>query len=479
MTNIESILLESGPLISSELAKRLEILESIPNNTASQRITRAKEVKKIKGFFVSNQSLCYLEIHSKDKNLYESFSRALFEFGRKYWYCLNALKLHGGIITRKYLECYTNYPILALKGHLPFDKVMQKFVAEEVIIFNHDDYYFSPRFLDVSSTSLTSKTIEIVKESILQNFKTLTKNIGLISYNTGELFAEFGKFRWAFKGVSSVSGLKDGDKYGYILADILIGANTYKNDVLFFVEKLKHIQSFNNSSRIIPFLIIDDLDNEALNYLKKNGVVIGFIKELFGEKYAESIKDLVTILNNAGASLKNNPDKYLELINQLRKYNEGLINNIRGTLFEYVVGHIHSVKCQSIEIGREIFENSSKHEIDVRAIYSDKIVIAECKATKSKINLYQIEDWLNFKIPAFRQYISKQETWSNKSIEFEYWSTSGFTKEAKEMLDKAVLEYKKVKVSYYSSNNLREIAVVMKNKKLKECLDDYFLKIEV
>ena len=37
------------------------------------------------------------------------------------------------------------------------------------------------------------------------------------------------------------------------------------------------------------FLIVDDIEPKALELLK-NGIVIGFIKELFGEKYAETLK---------------------------------------------------------------------------------------------------------------------------------------------------------------------------------------------
>jgi hypothetical protein len=74
----------------------------------------------------------------------------------------------------------------------------------------------------------------------------------------------------------------------------------------------------------------DSLDHEAMMWLKENGVVLGFIKELFGAKYAEILNDLITVLANEGASLANDPNKYLELIAELRKYNDGLLKNIKG-----------------------------------------------------------------------------------------------------------------------------------------------------
>lgn len=479
MTSIEKILQNNGPLMSSELAKKLGQMESIPINTASQKISRNKHIEKIKGFYTSNQSLCYLKEHENNGIFYDKFIKSLYENGRKYWYTINALKIHGGILSRRFLECYTNYPIIPLKKHIPFNKVMQKFVEQGVLVYKGDDYFLSQKFSFSRNSIVAYKTIEQIKEDTLSSFNTLTKNIGLISYKTGVSFGEFGKFRWAFKGVSTVTGLTQNGKPGFLLADIIIGTSIFKDDVNFFIEKIKHIQSFNNAPRIIPFLIIDDLDKKALFHLKKHGIVVGFIGELFGQKYAETIKELVTILNNAGASLKKTPEKYLDLIKQLKIYNEGLVNNIRGTLFEYMVGHIHSVDCQSVDIGREIIEFNARHEMDIHATYNDKVVISECKATKSQIDIRVVSKWIDEKIPAFKVWFDKQETYKKKKLVIEFWSTGGFTEDALDRLKRYSESVKKFKVVFYQARDMREKARLMNNKKLKEALDNYFLKIDV
>ena len=479
MTSIEKILHRDGPLMSSELVRKLEKFDSIPNNTASQRVVRSKDICRIKGFFQSRQSLCYLEIH-KDEELYRILNENLFKYGRKYWYCLNAIRLHGGTIDRNYLECYTNYPILPLQKHLPFNKVMQMFVREEVLVFHGNYYHLSPKFGQPRSNNLSISTIDFIKGDLLSNFASLVKNIGLISFKTGETFAEYGKFRWAFKGVSTVTGLVNTGKPGFLLADIIIGTPIYKEDVLFFIEKIKHVQSFNNASKLIPFLLVDDLDREAFMLLKEHGIVVGLISELFGKQYAEALKELITILDNAGASLKQTPEKYLDLIKELRKYNEGLVNNIRGTFFEFVVGHIHSVDSNSsIDLGRIIVENGSQHEMDVIANYPDKIIISECKAVKSKIDADYVDMWLGKKLPAFKKWFDKQETWKQKKLEFEFWSISGFTDDAIVKLNKIANSVTKYTLRFFQSNDIRNKAKSMNNKKLKESLDDFFLKIDV
>jgi hypothetical protein len=466
--------------MSGELGAILVSQYGLIANTASKTIIRDKSIKRITGFYKSGQHFCFLEEHKDNVDFFDLFQESLFNNGKKYWYVLNALKMCGGIISQRYLECYTNYPIIPLRSHIPFNLILQRFVAQGILLFNEDRYLLSPKYEKSFTNYVHYSAIECIKDTILDNFKSYSKNIGLISYKSGEFFAEHGKFRFAFKGVSYVSGLMQGNKNGFVVADILIGHPIYENDVKFFINKLETIGKFEKSSKLMPFLIVDSLDKNALKLLKSKGVVIGFIDELFGEKYAKTLIELVSILNNAGASLKNNPEKYLDLINQLKKYNEGLANNIKGTLFEFVVGHIHSTKCQSLDLGREIIDkNGKKHDMDVVALYSDKIVISECKAYKSMMNIDEIEKWAGEKIPAFYEWIKRIEVYKEKDIFFEYWSTGGFTDDALERLNYLKNTSKRYKVEYFVGNDVKEKAIEMKNKKLKEVVNDFFLKTEV
>lgn len=479
MTTIEKLLKSSGPLLSSELAKRVAEGNKIKRNTASQQVARAKDILRINGFFKSQQSLMFLEEHVDDDLVYPVLAKKMFEHGLKYWYTLNALRLHEGTVGRQFLECYTNYPILPLKSHLPFFKVMQKFINENVIAYNGDDYLLSPKIYKTPSASLFSKTIENIKLFVLEDFHSLVRNTGIISYDSGAILEEHGKFRWGFKGLSPIVGLKTDGKFGFVLADILIGVPIYKEDVMFFIAKLKQILSFKSASRVIPFLIVDDLDKEAMMLVKENGIVVGFVRELFGAKYAETMKELISIFNNAGASLKTNPNKYLELIDELKKFNKGLLNNIRGTLFEYVVGHIHVSKGSNIEIGWEIVENGGRHEMDVQAIYGDKVVISECKGTKSQIELEDVEKWITKKIPAFKKWFLGQEIFKKKELKFEYWSTAGFTDDALQRMKDFKSSYTKHEINFFTPDEIRKVAKEMNNKKLKEALENFFLKTKV
>lgn len=297
MTAIEQILIERGPLMSGVLAKQLSASLSIPENTASQRISRSQEVVKIKGFFSSQQSFCYLESHKKSRNLYDDLSKAMFDHGRKYWYCLNAIRLNNGMIPRTELECYTNYPIERLKGHKPFSDIISEFINAKIITYDGDCYYLAPGFTDNSLNTIKSRAVSQIQRTVLHDFTQVIRNIGLVSFNSAELFAEYGKFRWGIKGVSYVTGLKTGGSPGFVIGDILIGNPFYYKDVEFFVRKVEHILSFAKAPRLMPFLLVDNMDADALNELKKKGIIVGFIGELFGKKYADALNELIVLLS--------------------------------------------------------------------------------------------------------------------------------------------------------------------------------------
>ncbi len=481
MTPIEYILLDNGPMISSELARKLAKTESISINTASQRVSREPNLERLDGFFKSNQQLLFLPKQEENGEVLKLLAQQMELYGKKYWFTLNAIRYHAGSISRVFLETYANYPIKPLVSHVTFDEVMQRFVTENILVYGLNNYSFSPRLRYKGLNHFLSNTLETIKLNVLDNFKSQAQNIGLVSFDSGELFAEYGNFRWAFKGVCPLKGLKNGLSFGFVLADILLGRPTYKKDIEFFIKKIATVQSFRNASRILPVLLVDSLDKDALMTLKEKGVIIGFIKELFGTKYAETLNDLITILTNAAASLAKNPNKYLELIAELRKYNDGLLKNIKGALFEYVAGHYYIFKGASINMGWEIFENNALHEMDVMAIFGDRVIVAECKGRISPTPIEDVNNWIRKKVPAFRVWLEKQEINRNKKMEFEYWSSAGYTEDALNRIEdiRAEQQQKKHAVVFLEPKEIMERAKEMKNKKLQNELNTFFFSSNV
>ncbi|GAA4907578.1 hypothetical protein GCM10023313_08040 [Mucilaginibacter defluvii] len=466
-------------MISSELARKLAKVENIGFNTASQRVSRAEGIERVQGFFKSNQSLIFLPNQQQGREVLKLLAQQMELHGKKYWFTLNALKYHAGTVSTDFLQTYSYYPVEPVSSHFTFAEVIQKFVLEGILVYAPGTYSFAPRLRYNSMNAFLGQTLETIKLNVLDNFKELARNIGWVSYESFKQFATYGNFNWAFMGVSPVRGLKTGKEFGFVIGDILLGRPTYKKDVEFFVRKIETVQSYKGASRVMPVLLVDSLDKEAFQYLKEKGVIIGVIKELFGEKYAKTLNDLITILTNAAASLAKNPNQYLQLINELRKYNDGLLKNIKGALFEYVAGHYYIYKHASLDMGWEIVENGAAHEMDVRATFGDKVIIAECKGRISPTPIEDINKFVRIKIPAFRSWLEKNDTHRNKSIEFEYWSSAGYTEDALLRIEELRAEYKRNIVTFLGPLEIMARAKEMKNKKLQKELDTFFFKSNV
>ncbi|UKI18491.1 MAG: hypothetical protein L6V80_03100 [Bacteroidales bacterium] len=93
----------------------------------------------------------------------------------------------------------------------------------------------------------------------------------------------------------------------------------------------------------------------------------------------------MNLMENAGAILKTNPEQYLSLLANIEKLAIGKTNNLKGDLFEMTVGYYHGQICQSLEIGKNVYYEQEHREIDVFALYQNKVVVAECKGYNKKI----------------------------------------------------------------------------------------------
>ena len=83
-------------------------------------------------------------------------------------------------------------------------------------------------------------------------------------------------------------------------------------------------------------------------------------------------------------------------------------------------------------------------------------IVAECKATRSKIDDKIILKWLNDTIPFTREWL--QENNHTEKAEFQFWSVGGFTPEALELLKKAEAETKKYSIKYFDKQQMIDMA---------------------
>ena len=166
----------------------------------------------------------------------------------------------------------------------------------------------------------------------------------------------------------------------------------------------------------------------------------------------------MNLIENAGAIIKKNPEYYIKLIDNIEKLAIGKTYNLKGDLFEMAVGYYHGQLCQSLEISKVIYYESEQKEIDVYAIYQDKVVFAECKGYNTPIDDEYIESWLSKKIHVIRKWALSCESLKNKKIEFEIWCTGGFTESSTFKLEEAKNKTKKYAINFFTLDSMRRVA---------------------
>lgn len=482
MTSLEKYIKEAGPILSGELLEMLTTgANPISNEAARQRLHRLNgDVYKIKGLFADRQILFHHKENYGSEDFYSGLIRAFKKAGKQYHIILQSLDFHYGQIKLTQLPSYSINPTLKLKGHITFETALKNLLRLNIISLEEEYIAISSLASDSNLSKSNAKGIEVAKDFLLIQFNDWTRKIGLVAYNSSKFYSSFGNYQFNFVSPSYVGSLpvrkKDTIVPGFIVADILIGNVITESQIEFHINKIKTLKYRNNVANFIPYLIVDSIDTQALNALKAEGIVVGFVNELFGENYKELLNSLINLVKNAGAILKRNPNAYLDLMIRLNKLVEGKTNNLRGDLFELAVGYYQGRICKNIDIGKIIIHEGARREIDVYGITANKVILSECKGYNHKIKKEEIETWLGEKIPVIRKWILNQPSISEMQIVAQFWATGGFEDDALELLRERQKKTIKYQIEFFALDEMIKKSQEVKSKKFEEILREYYKK---
>jgi hypothetical protein len=479
VTSIENYLKDNGPTLSSVLISELKS-ENLSDEAIRKRISRLKPpITKMSGFFQDNQSLFYLQEQYLKPEFFEGLLNSIKTDAKHYNSILETIKFHHGYLEKNQIASFVSSPVKNLIGHKNVASIIEGLISLELIKLE-GDYYKLTVYSDgdVNDNFRYHKGVELAKETILSQFYSWARNIGLVSYDSGSFHTEFSKFQWGFVAPSYVTGILKSESNkktipAFVVADVLIGNAVRIKDVEFFIKKVE-ITKILKISNFLPFLIVSGVSEDALKLLKSKGIIVAFIDRMFGSEYEELLKSLITTVTNAGAILKNNPEVYINLIFQLNKLVDGKTNNLRGDLFELAVGYYHSNKCQSLDVGKKVIFDGQSAEIDVFAIYHNEIRIAECKGVKYKIGQDYTDRWLGNRLPLFYNWIKNIPEYRDRNIVFEFWATSGFEDDALLLLNERAAKTKKYQIEFYGQEQITAKVEESKSQKLIEIIREYF-----
>lgn len=470
-------------MLSSELAKIYERENQTNNTNARKAISRARSPIQRNKFipFQNNQFFIYLEKQFISEEYLEKLFQSISTHSKVINAIIKALESQGGMLSAEILPTYSISPIENLKGHKKCADLIENLIKAG-ILNNYDDkyIYLTERYFVVEKFSYI-KAMEIAKNMILNDFNDLLRKTNLISYNKGKIWSTFAKMKWGFTAPSYLQGIhiwkkKEKKKEpGFILADIVLNKEADVEEILFFIEKINIVKSFQNIN-FVPVLIVYGLKAEALELLKKCNVGIAFIDKVFGNVYKELLDDLINVIKNATQVILNDSEKVDKVFNALINI-EGRYNNIIGDMFELMVADFYRILgCNYLEINKVISASKTysgrPKEIDVLVDKDGKIIIIECKATKSSIGEDIVAKWLSEKIKDINQFLTS--IYPNRNFEYQFWSVGGFSEEAERILKEAKNKTRKYEINYFDKNEMKKYATKYQAKKFLERIYKHF-----
>ena len=477
MTSIVEYIEQELVVSSGDAIRYAEKELGITNEAARKKIQRLPAyIYRIKGICRDGQSILYHKNNWTNIDFLDKLTEVIKNDAQQHYAVLNAINLYSGLIPKSILAEYTLSPIENVKGHKRFSTIIDD-LKRLRLIDETGDFYVGE---NTAYNEKRSKALSLINEMTLAHFHEWGRNIGLFSYDSAKFHSGLSSYQFAMVAPSYINSLaqKTNNRIipAFIVADILLNRDILKNDIDFFIKKLENVSMRNRSAKIIPFLLVGSHDKDVHQVLKSKGIIIGNIDELFGKKYSESVYGILNLIENAGAILKSNPDQYIKLIDSIKSLSTGKTFNLRGALFEMAVGYFHGQQCQTLEVSKKVISDQESREIDVYAVYQEKVVFAECKGYNTKVDDGYINKWLSEKIPVIRRWALSCESICDKPMVFEIWSTGGFTDDANIRLSAAHQNTKKYQVNFYDSFHMLKVAKEKKINQFSEIVNSYFTR---
>ena len=490
-TDISKYLLEVGPKLTSDILRHLEETGLSPQ-TARQRLARrhpsVKALPELK--FPKNARFFYHEKHFNTDRYWDGLYKALTKGSPVYGPAIAAIDANGGMIPKDFFPIISGAPlnqkkkicsdaVLTRLAHIGF--LTERTFAETPVVTFHDNSNLPVDF-DGYAARLT------VQRILLDAVADWARKLGMASYDKiaireqGHKLPQFGTHAFDLVAPSYLSPIVryvDGKlKPGFLVADVYIG-ELDKAATQTFLRKCESSRALRKLRPFLPLIIADGFHPDAFGELRARGIIATNPSAIFGRDVARGLAGLLETLRNASAIAANEPEVIGDLFSQLRHI-EGAANNLRGALFELIVGHIVSRQNSgTIDIGKQVQIGTGKHyEIDVLCVSAEFVRLIECKgyAPTHLVDVEELEAWIRTKAGHICKHFRQQDR-SCLDYSVEFWTSGGFTDDALQLAKTVSNETKRYSVKLMSGTDVRElITKVNAGKGLGKVFDEHYAK---
>lgn len=497
--DIALYLKENHACLSTKLTE-IFVQNGVKPATARQRISRAVTKGLIRRFhginFPKGVSFLYHKSTYDSPSFWDALISAIDEENPAYAATISALRVRGGIVLLKHFPIISGSPVRQQK-QISSDFVLERLESIGMIqVINYENIGECVTFTDrypLKKISLKEFKAQAMAEDILiLAVKDWVRKINIVSYHAvqcrddKEELPKVGTFNWDLCAPSYLRPFfrkgKDGElKAGFFVCDIAVDAVMDKKSIKAFIRKCKLTSNLKNLSPILFCIVAKGFKKEALALARKEGIIVCTIENLFGKNVAEGLASLIETLTKMATMVAHRPEIIDEIFSKIGHI-EGAAKNIRGSLFEFLVGHCVLKKDHGlIDIGRTIrdIENGKTYEIDVFRVIDDREVWAyECKAHQPKefVKLKDVEFWHQQRVVPLERILHNEARFRECEFHFEYWTCGGFAEEASEYLRKVSQKTKRYKIDFKDGNAVREYIETIKPRSVLESFDEHFFK---
>ena len=291
----------------------------------------------------------------------------------------------------------------------------------------------------------------------------------------------FGQFGWDITGPSYVypfARFENKELSPVFVAIDIVNSYIEANGARYFIKKCSVNRSMKNMKPFLGILVADRFSNDAFQLGKSGGIIFTTPDILFGKEIANSIRNLAKTLKNAVEIAAKYPERVFELFNSLSSI-EGAAINLRGALFELIVGHlVYKGEGNDIDIGVKVRSpKGMSAEIDVRRVKGyHELAIYECKGYEpsTQIDDDEIKLWITKKIPIIREALMEETRFRNINMSFEYWTSGEFSNDALKLLKQRSRETKKYRIFWKNGKEILDYARKIQAGSIVDTLNQHY-----
>lgn len=490
---IVKILSKHGPATTSRVAELLRQTGLSPE-AARQRVSRLPDdVRVLYGLpFPKRARFIYLEAQFGTDRYWAALIEAVKTANPAYATALAGVRARGGVVPRPHFEIVSGSPVKQ-KGQLASSVVLARLLSAKLLTstmiegvgdclaLNDESILGTPQLASLRARLLTEGVL-------LDAIRSWAGRMNMVSPNVTKIrdqdpSPQFSTFRFDLVGPSYLHPLVrfNGTKLdpGFLVADVVTGHALDETLVSGFLRKCLLLSNL-RVRPFLPMLIADSFTPEALHLCRSRGIIATRPESLFGKDVARALVDLLQTLTNAAAVANNNPDRIETLFKRLSAI-EGSAGNLRGALFELLVGYmVRSLEGGMVDIGVLVqdVEQGRRAEIDVRLVKEREIVIYECKGYQpsSEVRAQEIGDWLGKKVSMIYKAARQEHRFDGCSVRFEFWTCGVFESEAVEILRQAQRKTMKYQIAWKDGPAIREYASGIKAPGVVKILNEHYFR---